>query len=168
MSVANLTVKIKKMTFVDKVQNAQNYFMLEDTRPAQRVAPNKLTFSITCGLNDSFAIANRYIAVDNIARQLYGNETQMRRTFEQQRGLTRATSVYYRLSECTAIARLSITVDPNNIRNVYTSYLSVYALPKGAPANGVLTCKQVAMNPNYATRITQFMLMSIWNRGILA
>ena len=168
MSVAVLSLKVKSMIYVDRMQNAQNYFVLEDTRPAQRLQDGGLSFSITCGLNDSFAIATRYVADKNIALPLVGNEAQCKNAFERKKGLTRATSVYYRINECRAFARLNITVDSNDVRRVRSSYLTVYALPKGLSSQGTLDCKQITLNPGYINRITQLMLVSLWSRSIIS
>ncbi len=166
MSASLLTLKVKSMIYVDRAQNTPNYFVLEDGRPVQRVG-DTLTFSITCGLNDSFAIATRYVASQNIAMPLSGNEAMLKKQFEMKKGLTRATSVYYHLNECKAFARLNITVDANNIRNILKSYLSVYAVPSSLSSGGVINCKLVSLNPMQTNRITQLMLMSIWTRNIL-
>lgn len=168
-----ITIPIKRINYVDTVTNKTCPFLLEDIKCAQ-VGPTQLKYTMICGLtapNPKLGqlptIATRYIANTNIAIPLSGNETLMKKQFEMQRRLTRATSVYYRICECPLVARLSFVIDTAQGNAILSPHLTVFTLPKVIPNGNSVTCNSMQMSIEMTRCIMQFMLSALWSRHII-
>lgn len=165
MAMSGLSVKLKNLTFATNTRSSVEPALLEKSSKVVGTSGTDVQYRILCGLTPNLLIAPRYVVQNATALPLYGNEALAIQNYVSQRGLSRGTSVYYRIQECSMLAYLTINVNSHNIRDISYAHLAVYALPAKIYAKDVV-CKPVCLNPGIEHQIIQMMLTCIWNRGI--
>lgn len=168
-----ITIPMKHISYVDTMTNKTCPFILEDIK-CVKVGETQYRYTIVCGLTAPDprlgripTIATRYIANNNIAVPLSGNESLMKRQFEAQRRLTRATSVYYRICECPLVGKFSFVVDARTPQAVSNPHLVVFTMPRLTPSGNSVTCTSMQMPIEMTNCIMQFLLSSLWSRHII-
>ena len=161
-----MNVKLKTLTFASNYRSSQEPAILEKSSRIVGNSGTEVQYRIVCGLAPDLTIAPRYVVHNGVAMKLSGNEAQQKSYFVQSKGLQRDASVYYRLSECSMVAYLTINASVNNVRNITHSHLAVYVSPRVNVGTKEAECKSITLNPGIERQIIQMMLLSIWNRGI--
>lgn len=159
-----MLVTVKKAISAGSVFNSPVRCLLEAS--SATVLQNRfVTHTLTVGLDNEMSIAPRYVIDNKVLRQLHGNEALCKKQYMKSRNMTRNASVYYDLSQCVAISRISVTVDTLQCK-ITKCYATFYSLPD-MKKNGSVDCKNVALGFATTNRVITCMLRSLFMRGIL-
>ena len=177
--MSDITIPVKQILYVSNIEHKTIPFLLEETKCVEKI-DGSYRYTLVCGLtknrNNQFVIAPRYVAFKNKALLLTGDESQAKRSFETQCGLSRATSVYYSTEQVAVAAKLVFDVatikNPDTMQykrviDEKSCHLTLYTF-KGTPNRETKFAvgNSIMLSPELDKHEKQLLLRSILSRNI--
>ena len=166
---STLKVRLKKMRFITNKFVTQDRFLVEEVRTKYDTQTGTMQYVLTCGLhlepNVIPTIGVRFVANDNTAIPLSGDEALAKQQFAQSKGLVRGASVYYSLTECQVVAKLVIN---HNKLTGLRCHVNIFSIPHKDGTKSEVLCNSVTLDPSALSQITAKMVDSIAKRHIIS